>query len=95
MTTHIGGVGLGELGRRPVTRRLIDPRPDSDNPTPSERRILAAYADPAGTGTVKETAYRLGLSENTVKSRLWRLYAKLDVHNAAQAVVALHRRDAA
>ena len=49
-----------------------------------ERALLAALA--LGQRN-KEMACRLGLSENTVKWYLKRLYAKLDARNRAQAIV--------
>jgi LuxR family maltose regulon positive regulatory protein len=48
-----------------------------------ERALLAALAQGQQN---KEMAQRLGLSENTVKWYLKRLYAKLDARNRAQAI---------
>jgi DNA-binding NarL/FixJ family response regulator len=51
--------------------------------TPRERQVLACLADGAGR---HETAERLHLSANTVRTYLQNIMAKLEVHSALEAV---------
>lgn len=73
-----------------VTKRVVNILSgNSEIPTLSEReteilRILAAGARPV------EVASRLGLSIKTVKNNLTRIYAKLGVETAAQAVASCY-----
>ena len=60
----------------------------SDAPTLRELAVLEAYTAPGATR--RSAAQSLGISANTVKEHLRRLYAKLGVHNAAQAWRRLH-----
>jgi DNA-binding CsgD family transcriptional regulator len=81
-----------ELG--PVLRLLIeglDSRRDCDDLlaalTPREREVLVHFVDGADR---KEVAERLHLSANTVRTHLYSLMAKLEVHSTLE-VVALAR----
>lgn len=53
--------------------------PGLDRVTPREREVLRAIGEGCG---VRQTASRLGLSENTIKTHRLNLMRKLDLHDA-------------
>lgn len=65
------------------------PSPGAENLTPREREVLARVSRGLGD---KEVAAELMLSEATVKSHLRVIYAKLRLHNRAQAAAFAVRR---
>jgi DNA-binding NarL/FixJ family response regulator len=79
----IGAVGKGEIWvSRPAASRLISKlsegqaNPNSPGLSPREWKILGLLA--SGTRN-KEIASRLSVSENTVKTHLYRIYRKINV----------------
>lgn len=57
--------------------------------TPRERKVLDLLAQGMSNKTI---AYRLSLSESTVKVHVHRIIAKFNVHNRTEAVVAAYHR---
>lgn len=55
-------------------------------PTARQLQVLAVYLRQA---SCKAAAHDLGLSEQTVRNHLSRLYGRLDVQCASQAAIAL------
>lgn len=58
-------------------------------PSDQELETIRLYAGGATTGAI---ARRLHVSESTVKTYMKRLFAKLDVHNRAEAIMACTRK---
>lgn len=82
---QLAGFDLGVAGLRcPLT---ASPRPRL---TSAERRVLGALCSAT---TTAEIAERLGVSVNTVKTQLRKLYRKLEVSSRAEAVAAAERHD--
>ena len=81
---------VNRLVHRIVTGHPLDPRPGSalERLTAQERVVLRLVAEGL---TNQDIADSLCLSIKTVKSHLSNIFAKLDVHNRAQAVAAYLR----
>lgn len=75
---------------RPFLQRVgaAGPENRASELSPREQQVLEALADGMSTKRIAET---LQLGEETVKSHLSRLYAKLDVSDRVQAVVTAMR----
>jgi LuxR family maltose regulon positive regulatory protein len=66
----------------------LEPAPPTPALSPGERDLLQRLAQAPGN---RELAAELGISVNTLKTRLRRLYAKLGVHDRASALEATGR----
>jgi DNA-binding NarL/FixJ family response regulator len=84
-----GGSPLSPGVARRVLAELHDDADRFEPLSPREQQILACFADGAG---YHDTAERLGISVDTVRTHVRRLYAKLRVKNRAQAVLAALKR---
>ena len=62
---------------------VLDPPTE---PTPGQLRVLAAYLE---TGSQKQAAHRLGISERTVKAHMGNLYLRLGVGGVLEAISGL------
>ena len=55
-------------------------------PTARQLQVLAAYCR---TGSMKEAAADLGISDHTVKDHLWGLYSKVGASNHIETLMAI------
>ena len=62
--------------------------PFGSTPTDRELQVLFAVCRPGGS--VRSAAHELGISSHTARHTLRRLYERLGVNSAAQAVHAIH-----
>ncbi len=72
-----------------IGRQLLRPDPATEALTPRETEVLRALAQGRSN---KDIAGRLGVGEETVKTHVGHLLAKLHVENRAQAIVEALRR---
>jgi DNA-binding CsgD family transcriptional regulator len=83
----IGAEPGGAAVRTLLDRTAVAPEPPAPLPalSPGEHELLRRLADAPAN---RELAAELGISVNTLKTRLRRLYAKLGVHDRAGALAA-------
>ncbi|HEV2912930.1 MAG TPA: response regulator transcription factor [Pyrinomonadaceae bacterium] len=80
-----GGGRIDELsGARPDEGALPPPAPEIDALTPREREVLEMLASGLSN---KEIAWRMKISEHTVKFHVASIFAKLDVSTRTEAVM--------
>jgi LuxR family transcriptional regulator, maltose regulon positive regulatory protein len=90
LAAEVGAEPAGGSVRSLVDRTAVAPEPPPPIPalSPGERDLLQRLADAPAN---RELAAELGISVNTLKTRLRRLYAKLGVHDRAGALRAVAR----
>jgi len=79
-----GGSPISPRVARHILRQLPPAEPPASDLTPRERQVLEELVDGSSLDTV---AARLGISAQTVKSHVKRVYAKLSVFSRTEAVV--------
>ncbi|MHC1764096.1 MAG: response regulator [Verrucomicrobiia bacterium] len=88
---HSGGAPMsGQVARKVVAafRRTPDSPPPGSKLTPVEQGVLQRLA----RGLLyKEVAAELGVSAGTVRTHVWHIYRKLQVHNRTEAILKLHK----
>lgn len=84
-----GGSPIAPVIARRIVRSFHEEGERFEPLSPREREILACFADGA---TYEEAAVALGISIDTVRTHVRRVYAKLRVTNRAEALVAAVRR---
>jgi DNA-binding NarL/FixJ family response regulator len=88
-TVRDGGALLSPQVARWVLGELQRHAPAADSPlTPREGELIAAFSRGA---TYAEAADALGVTENTVRQHVRRIYGKLNVGSKAEAVIAVMR----
>lgn len=87
---HAGGAPMsGQVARKIIAAFQRAPifEPSVDKLSPVERSVLQGLA----RGLLyKEVAEELGLSTSTVRTHVWHIYRKLQVHNRTEAILKLH-----
>lgn len=79
----------GEVTMSDEVRRLYETRQGMKGLSPRERQVIACAAEGLGN---REIGERLGISENSVKMHLKRIYFKLSAADRAEAVIIAQRR---
>ena len=82
---HQGGAPMsGQIAREVIRHLQAKPAaPGAAKLTPLERRVLELLAQ----GLIyKEVAERLDISLSTVRTHIWHIYQKLEVHNRTEAI---------
>jgi len=79
----------GEVTMSDEVRRLYETRQGMKGLSPREKQVIACAAEGLGN---REIGERLGISENSVKMHLKRIYFKLEASDRAEAVIIAQRR---
>jgi len=79
----------GEVTMSDEVRRLYETRQGMKGLSPREKQVIACAAEGLGN---REIGEKLGISENSVKMHLKRIYFKLSAADRAEAVIIAQRR---
>ena len=89
MSSQLRSVVRQSTAKNPLAPDAAEPLPQLRELSPQERRIVALISQEYQT---KEVARELGISGETVKTHLRRVYAKLGVHSRAGLVARAYAR---